>query len=181
MYQLLSRGAKAGVTSALLAVTLIVVWRMPVSLWLPTLLLSWALLALSLVDIRSLLLPDKLTLSLLWLGLLVSTSGWLPGMTAEQAVYGAAAGYGALWLLSRGYRLLRSREGLGLGDAKLLAALGAWMGVERLPWIVLAASLIAAASLFIAWLTVGHALDTPFPFGPALSFAGWALFLWLYG
>ncbi|WP_380182003.1 prepilin peptidase [Kalamiella sp. sgz302252] len=181
MRLLLSRREKFVIAPVLLAVTLVLMWRVPVSLWLPGLLLSWILLMLALVDLKSLLLPDTLTLPLLWLGLLASAAGALPGMTAEQAIYGAAGGYGALWLLSRGYRLLRNKEGLGLGDAKLLAALGAWTGIERLPWIVLLATLIAALALFIVWLATGHSLHAPFPFGPPLAFAGWAVFLWLYG
>lgn len=166
---------------ALLAVTTIVIAQLPLRLWLPALLLSWTLLALAVVDYRLFLLPDMLTLPLLWLGLLASTIGLLPGLTPEQAVYGAAAGYSTLWLLSRGYWLLRNKEGLGLGDAKLLAALGAWTGLERLPWIVLLATLITSAALFSAWLMFRHPLNAPFPFGPALAFAGWTIFLWLYG
>lgn len=181
MRPIFSRWEKIIMLPMLLTATLTVLWRMPASLWLPALVLSWTLLALALVDIRSLLLPDRLTLPLLWLGLLVAVTGILPGLTPEQAIYGAAGGYGSLWLLSRGYRLLRSKDGLGLGDAKLLAALGAWTGVERLPWVVLLATLITAAALLVAWLTVGYAADSPFPFGPALAFSGWAVFLWLYG
>lgn len=166
---------------ALLVVTTIVIVQLPLRLWLPALLLSWALLALAWVDIRMLLLPDLLTLPLLWVGLLASSIGALPGLTPEQAVYGAAAGYSTLWLLSGGYRLLRGKEGLGLGDAKLLAALGAWTGPERLPWIVLLATLITAAALLVAWLLFRYPLNVPIPFGPALAFAGWTLFLWFYG
>lgn len=181
MKQMFSRREKIIMPPVLLAVTLTVLWRMPASLWLLTLLLSWTLLALALVDFRSLLLPDRLTLPLLWLGLLAAAAGTVPGLTPERTIYGAAGGYSALWLLARGYRLLREKEGLGLGDAKLLAALGAWTGVERLPWIVLLATLTAAVALLVAWLAVGYVADRPFPFGPALAFSGWAVFLWLYG
>ncbi|MBV4365730.1 prepilin peptidase [Erwinia phyllosphaerae] len=181
MGQIFSRREQILIMLVLLAMALVVIGQMPVSLWLLAILLSWTLLILALTDCKTLLLPDVLTLPLLWLGLLAVAAGALPGLKPEQAIYGAAGGYGALWLLSRGYWLLRNKEGLGLGDAKLLAALGAWTGPERLPWIVLVATLIAIAALFAAWLMNGHPLDTPFPFGPALAFAGWAVFLWQYG
>lgn len=141
------------------------------------LLFSGVLLALITIDLRYLLLPDSLTLSLLWLGLLGNVAGVIPSPHLHEAVVGAASGYAGLALLSYGYRIVCNREGLGLGDAKLLAALGAWLGVFWLPWLLLIASLTSLLSLGVLQLTSGRSLREPFPFGAALAFAGWLLFL----
>lgn len=163
-------------------ITLLVVWRIPGGiLLLLTLLLSWMLLGLAAIDLRSQLLPDRLTLTLLWLGLLSNALGLLPQLPLSEAVFGAVAGYCVLFLLSRGYRLLRGKEGLGLGDAKLLAALGAWLGVFWLPSLVMIASMVALTALVAARLLSGRSLRQPLPFGPALALAGWVLFLWENG
>ncbi|WP_158781828.1 A24 family peptidase [Pantoea sp. BAV 3049] len=163
-------------------VTLLVIWRIPGGiLLLLTLLLSWLLLGLAAIDIHSLQLPDRLTLTLLWSGLLSNASGFLPVPPLTEAVFGAVAGYSALFLLSKGYRLLRGKEGLGRGDAKLLAALGAWLGIFWLPVLMLMASAVALIALVAARLLSGRSLQQPFPFGPALALAGWVLFLWQNG
>ncbi|MCY0388924.1 A24 family peptidase [Robbsia sp. Bb-Pol-6] len=129
-----------------------------------------SLIALAFIDARTHLLPDVLTLPLLWTGLLLNVGDLFVPLT--DAVIGAAAGYLFLWLIYWGFRLLRGKEGMGYGDFKLLAALGAWLGWQALPQIVLLAAL--AGSLFgLAALFSGRRrADQPLPFGPYLAFAG---------
>ncbi len=112
--------------------------------------LGWILLALAVLDARHYWLPDALTLPLAFLGLTIGP--WVTGVRLEDGLIGAAAGYGALLLVALGYKALRGREGLGLGDAKLLGALGAWFGWQALPFILLGAS-----SLALLWVA-GRAL-----------------------
>lgn len=128
------------------------------------------LIALAFIDARTTLLPDILTLPLLWMGLLVNSGlGWAP---LSHAVWGAAMGYGGLWLVYHAFRLMTGRDGMGYGDFKLLAALGAWLGVALLPWILLAASL-AGVVVGITLRMLGRAqAGQPLPFGPYLSAAG---------
>lgn len=139
-------------------------------------LLTW-LLPLLLIDWQHFLLPDSLTLSLLWLGLLFNL---LSGQVAlHSAVLGAASAYMLLCLLATGYSLLRQQEGIGLGDAKLLAALGAWLGWESLPLLVIMASLLTVGGLLVRRTLYKVALSAPVPFGPALALAGFVLALYL--
>src|SRR5690606_6272946 len=116
------------------------------------------------------LLPDALTLPLLWLGLLFNLDGGF--VTLESAVLGAALGYLSLWLIYHTFRLVTGREGLGYGDFKLLAALGAWLGWQALPMLLLVAS--AAGALFGLLLLISGRLHRgqPMPFGPFLAGAG---------
>lgn len=139
--------------------------------------LGWWLLALALIDLRAWLLPDTLTLPLLAAGLAAAAMGLPPGTSLANAVGGAAAGYAALAGLGYVYRRLRGREGLGLGDAKLLGAAGAWLGLDSLPWVVLAAALLGLV-LALAQRQPMRA-ETAVPFGPALALAFWAVFLLL--
>ncbi|MGH8482180.1 MAG: prepilin peptidase [Nevskiaceae bacterium] len=133
--------------------------------------LTWALVALSVIDLRTQLLPDTITLPLLWLGLLLS----LPGVFVKPAasIVGAAAGYVSLWLVYHGFRLATGKEGMGYGDFKLLAALGAWLGWQALPLIVLLSSLAGAVVGLGLILLRGHDRNVPIPFGPYLALAGW--------
>lgn len=149
----------------------------PGSLLLAALLLSWTLLALALIDSDHQLLPDALTLPLLWLGLIFQLSGLLPESSLEMGVAGAISGYLSLWLLATGYRLVCRKEALGLGDAKLLAALGAWLGWQSLPMLLLLASSAGILWICMARLISQRALDAPFPFGPCLATAGGLLFI----
>lgn len=140
--------------------------------------LGWTLLTLAWIDARTMLLPDVLTLPLLAAGLFVT---WLdePADLAEHAA-AAALGYAALYGIAWGYRRLRGRDGLGLGDAKLLAALGAWIGAVQLPWVLfLAACLGLAAAGVSSVLGRRMTAATAIPFGPFLALAGWLI--WLYG
>ena len=132
--------------------------------------LSWSLLALAAIDYDTMLLPDSITQPLLWLGLLANLFGvFVPLATA---VVGAMAGYLALWLIFWGFKLLTGKEGMGYGDFKLLAALGAWLGWKMLLPIVLVASL-AGALVGIAMIILGgHDRANPIPFGPWLALGG---------
>ena len=151
--------------------TALVVWLLgSESTGIAALVLVWALIALSGIDIDTQTLPDDLTLPLLWLGLLVNLNDvFIP---LSDAVIGAAAGYISLWLVYWAFLLITGKEGIGYGDFKLLAALGAWLGWMMLPLIVLLASAIGAITglLLITWR--GHHSDQPIPFGPFLALAG---------
>lgn len=131
---------------------------------------TWTLIALTLIDLDSFLLPDSLTLSLLWAGLLFNTQGiYVP---LSDAVIGAAAGYMLLWSVYWIFKLATGKEGMGYGDFKLLAALGAWSGWQNLPTILLIASLTGAIIGIATALGKGRSLSKPIPFGPYLAFAG---------
>jgi leader peptidase (prepilin peptidase)/N-methyltransferase len=139
---------------------------------------GWTLLALALIDWRDYLLPDPLTLPLVPAGLLVA---WFaaPDELVERLI-GVAAGFLVFVLIAAVYRRLRGREGLGHGDAKLLAGLGAWVGVGGLPSVILLASLLALAATFARRLSgIRLAAADPLAFGPYLAAAGWIV--WLYG
>jgi len=133
---------------------------------------GWSLVALAWIDWQRMRLPDLLTLPLLGLGLAAALLE-APGALLSSVV-GALAGYAALRVIDGGYRRLRGREGLGRGDAKLLAAGGAWLGWEALPWVVLFAALLGLA-FALAHRAPGAALtrETIVPFGPALALAIW--------
>nr|CAD7203361.1 unnamed protein product [Timema douglasi] len=144
----------------------------PLSL-LSALLLFWFLLALSLIDLATYLLPDRLTLPLLWAGLLVhSISG---EVTLQDALYGAAAGYLALWLLYWGVKIVSGKEGMGYGDFKLLAALGAWVGWQMLPYLCILAAL--AGIVFVLIRMGVYKMSEQIPFGPCLAMAGALIYI----
>ncbi|NMQ18447.1 prepilin peptidase [Candidatus Competibacter phosphatis] len=143
---------------------------------LAVLLFTWTLLAASVIDLHHQLLPDDLTLPLLWLGLLAALFGL--GTDLHSAVIGAMAGYLSLWLVYQGFRLLTGKEGMGHGDFKLLAALGAWTGWQHLVAIVLLSSLVGAICGVALILLRGRARSAPLPFGPFLAAAGWIVLLW---
>ncbi|HEY9545107.1 MAG TPA: A24 family peptidase [Solimonas sp.] len=135
------------------------------------LILTWILLALAVIDLRTQLLPDDLTLPLLWLGLLLALVPVLADL--PSAVIGAAAGYLALWSVFWLFKLVTGKEGMGYGDFKLLAALGAWLGWQSLPTIVLLSSVVGAL-VGISLVVFGrHNRSVPIPFGPYLAAAGW--------
>lgn len=137
---------------------------------------SFTLLALAVIDYDTQLLPDDLTLPLLWAGLAVNLGGGLVGLQA--AVIGAMAGYLSLWSVYWAFRLATGKEGMGYGDFKLLAALGAWLGWAALPGIIIGAALVGA---LVGLMLIGlgrHARGKPIPFGPFLAAAGWIQLLW---
>ncbi len=140
------------------------------------LLLSWGLLAMSLIDADHQLLPDVLVLPLLWLGLIVNQSGLFA--SPADAFWGAVAGYLSLWSVYWLFKLVTGKEGMGYGDFKLLAMLGAWGGWQILPLTILLSSLVGAV-LGIVILRLRRAGSaTPLPFGPYLAIAGWIALLW---
>lgn len=138
------------------------------------LLLSWTLIALTFIDFDTQLLPDDLTLPLVWLGLLLALAGVHVGdASLADAVVGAVAGYLALWSVYWGFRLATGKEGMGYGDFKLLAALGAWLGWQALPQIILLSSLVGAVSGLALIALRRQDRSAPMPFGPYLAAAGW--------
>ncbi|MFT5605541.1 MAG: leader peptidase (prepilin peptidase)/N-methyltransferase [Paracoccaceae bacterium] len=139
--------------------------------------LCWVLLILTAIDIDHQLLPDQLTLPLLWAGLLLSAVG-ISAISLHDAVIGAAAGYLSLWSVYWLFKLITGKEGMGYGDFKLLAALGAWMGWQQLPVIIILSSLVGAilGSLYMA-LNKSSRGQT-IPFGPYLAGAGLITLFW---
>jgi leader peptidase (prepilin peptidase)/N-methyltransferase len=138
---------------------------------------SWVLIALTFIDLDHFLLPDKLTLPLLWLGLLLNINNTFTSL--ESAVYGAVAGYLSLWSIYWIFKLVTGKEGMGYGDFKLLAALGAWMGITALPLIILLSSVSGIIIALVLAVVYKKPLDKPIPFGPYLTIAGF--FALLYG
>ncbi|MEZ7295025.1 prepilin peptidase [Enterobacter cloacae] len=155
-------------------ITLLSAWICPdISTLIASLVFSACLLALSQIDIQYQLLPDSLTLTLLWVGLC-----WhlLPGaVSLSDAVCGAIAGYLSLWITFHLFRFIIGKEALGYGDFKLLAALGAWLGWQQLPLLVLIASMAGIAVSIMVYFRKGY-LNKKLAFGPFLSLAGWFLF-----
>ena len=145
---------------------------------LAALVLVWALIALAVIDIDHQLLPDSITLPLLWLGLLLTLTPWGLGVSTSSALIGAAAGYLSLWSLYWIFRLLTGREGMGYGDFKLLAALGAWLGWPHLLPIVILSSLSGAIVGLAMMSFAGRDRHTPMSFGPYLALAGIVSLLW---
>jgi len=140
------------------------------------LLLTWTLIALSFIDIDHQLLPDSLTLPLLWLGITFNLFNQFT--TLESSVIGALAGYLSLWLVFHLFKLITGKEGMGYGDFKLLAALGAWLGWSFLPSIILLSSLVGAIIGLSLIFFTRHGRDVPIPFGPYLAAAGWIALIW---
>lgn len=136
----------------------------------------WIMLALAMIDLDTQLLPDTLTLPLLWAGLLINLDGRFT--TLADGVIGAAAGYGVLWLVSHTYQLIKKRPGMGAGDFKLLAAIGAWLGWQMLPFVILASSAIGALVGIGLIVFAKHGREVPIPFGPYLAGAGVVALFW---
>ena len=137
--------------------------------------LLWSLLALTMIDLDTQLLPDDLTLPLLWAGLIVNLAGLFAPLA--DAVIGAVAGYLSLWTIYWLFKLIRGKEGMGHGDFKLLAALGAWLGWQVLPVIVLLSSVVGAVIGITLIVFKGRDNNLPLAFGPFLAVAGaFALF-----
>ena len=145
--------------------------------------ITWALIALTGIDIDHQLLPDSITLPLLWAGLLAAiTIGPAPGValpvSPKDAIIGAAAGYLSLWAVFHAFRLLTGKEGMGYGDFKLFAALGAWMGWKVLPLVILLAAGSGACLGVLMIVLRGRDRAAPMPFGPYLAAAGWLAMLY---
>jgi leader peptidase (prepilin peptidase)/N-methyltransferase len=144
---------------------------------------TWALIALTGIDVDHQLLPDDITLPLLWAGLLAAAaigpaaSAPLP-VSARDAVIGAAAGYVSLWLVYHAFRLITGKEGMGYGDFKLFAALGAWLGWKLLPLVILLSAATGAVLGILMIVLRGRDRAAPMPFGPYLAAAGWLAMLY---
>ena len=138
--------------------------------------LSWALIALSAIDFEHKLLPDDITLPLLWCGILANMFGLFTNVYAS--LFGTILGYLLLWTVYHGFRLVTAKEGMGYGDFKLLAMLGAWTGWQMLPFIVICSSLVGAIVGVTLMIRSGHDRNVPIPFGPYLAVAGWVALLW---
>ncbi len=146
------------------------------------LLFTWYLVAMTGIDLDRQLLPDLLTLPLMWIGLLAAialpASGAAPPVALTDAVIGAAAGYAFLWAVFQGFRLLTGKEGMGYGDFKLFAAIGAWLGWQMLPLVLLLSAAVGAATGLALIAACRHGRGVPIPFGPFLAGAAWIALLW---
>ena len=161
--------------TALLSLVVVVTMG-PQWLTIAALMLTWALIALAFIDLEHFLLPDRITLPLLAAGLLVNAIG---GFTDPlSAVIGAVSGYGILWAVYHAHRALTGREGFGYGDFKLLGALGAFLGWQLLPLVILLSAGVGAAIGITLILLRRHQRSEPLPFGPYLAGAGWLALLW---
>ena len=162
-------------TTALLSA--VVAWRFGFG-WAAgaALLLTWGLIALSVIDFDHQLLPDSITLPLLWLGLLLSLQAIY--VDSADAILGAALGYLSLWSIYILFKWITGKEGMGYGDFKLLAMLGAWVGWQGLPVIVLLSSVVGAVVGIVLIVARGRDRNIPIPFGPYLAAAGWLTLLW---
>jgi len=140
------------------------------------LLLTWSLVALTFIDIDHQLLPDRITLPLVWLGLLLNTQGAFTAL--PDAVWGAAIGYLSLWAVYWGFKLLTGKEGMGYGDFKLLAAIGAFGGVSVLPLTILLSSVVGVVLTLVIAAVGKRSASEPLPFGPYLAIAGWVAIVW---
>ncbi|MSR13121.1 MAG: prepilin peptidase [Gammaproteobacteria bacterium] len=139
-------------------------------------LLTWSLIALAAIDFDTQLLPDAITLPMLWLGLLLNSQGIF--VELDSAVFGAALGYFALWSVYWLFKLFTGKEGMGYGDFKLLSMLGAWLGWAVLPIVILCASVVGAVVGLGLIAFAGRDRAKPIPFGPYLAAAGWLALLW---
>ena len=138
--------------------------------------LIWSLTALTFIDFDTTYLPDSITLPLLWSGLLINLSGTYTDL--PSAVIGAMAGYMSLWSVYWSFKLITGKEGMGYGDFKLLAALGAWLGWQMLPLIILLSSLVGAVIGLLLIILAKRGRDVPIPFGPYLAIAGLLALFW---
>lgn len=138
--------------------------------------ITWTLITLTMIDADTQLLPDSLTLPLLWAGLIANYFGLFTSL--ESSLWGAIWGYMSLWSIYQLFKLLTGKEGMGFGDFKLLAALGAWLGWQMLPIIILLSSVVGAV-IGIGMIVIrGKDKNIPIPFGPYLAIAGWIALIW---
>lgn len=155
----------------------LVIWQTGATAYgLLLLVLTWCLVALTFIDIDKMLLPDQITLPLLWLVLAASAAG--VGIAPQQAIIGAACGYLSLWSVYWGFKLLTGKEGMGYGDFKLMAIFGALLGWQQLPLIILLSSVVGAVIGSVMLAVQKKEQSTAIPFGPYIAAAGWIAMLW---
>jgi leader peptidase (prepilin peptidase)/N-methyltransferase len=145
--------------------------------------MTWALVAISVIDMDHQIIPDSISLPLIWAGLTLSLFNPLAGaeylvIEPKTAIVGALGGYLSLWSIYHLFRLITGKEGMGYGDFKLLAALGAWLGWTMLPVIILMSAVVGAIIGIMLIVTKRHERSVPIPFGPYLAAAGWIAMLW---
>lgn len=140
--------------------------------------MSWALIVLSAIDLEHQLLPDDITLPFLWLGIFANMTLSQPFTDIHSSIIGAMAGYVSLWSVYMLFKLVTGKEGMGYGDFKLLAMLGAWLGWQMLPLIIILSSLVGAVAGIFLILFRKHGRSVPIPFGPYLAAAGWITLLY---
>ncbi len=162
-------------TTALLSV-IVVMQLGPTLQAIAVLSFTWALVTLSVIDLHEQILPDVITLPFLWLGIVLALGSVVTDL--HSSVIGAMAGYLSLWTIYQLFRLLTGKEGMGYGDFKLLAMLGAWMGWQYLPAIIIVSSLVGALTGIALIVIRGRDRNLPMPFGPFLAAAGWITMLW---
>jgi leader peptidase (prepilin peptidase)/N-methyltransferase len=161
----------------------LVAWKFGVT-WFTgaALVLTWVLIALTFIDFDTQLLPDNMTLPLMWLGLLISLAATVPeiGLPVDtrSSIIGAVAGYVSLWSVYHLFKLITGKEGMGYGDFKLFAALGAWLGWQMLPLIILLSAFTGAVVGITLIVARGRDKNIPIPFGPYLAAAGWIALMW---
>lgn len=158
----------------------VVAWRFGFTAQMASALLAtWLLIALCMIDFDHQLLPDDITLPMLWIGLFLSLfDGMVLPVTPQEAILGALSGYLILWLVFHAFKALTGKEGMGYGDFKLLAALGAWLGWQMLPLIILLSACVGALVGIGLIVIRGRDRNIPIPFGPYLAAAGWIAMLW---
>jgi len=160
-----------------LLLSLVVAWKLgPTPAAMLGIVVTWFLVAMSMIDFDHQLLPDTMTLPLMWIGLIAALYSIFTDL--QSAVVGAAAGYLILWSIYQVFKLVTGKEGMGYGDFKLLAALGALLGWQALPAIVLLSSLVGAVVGLVLIAITGRDKNIPIPFGPYLATAGWLAMLW---
>jgi len=137
---------------------------------------TWTLVALTMIDADTQLLPDNMTLPLLWAGLILNSFNLFT--TLEASLWGAVFGYLSLWFVYQLFKQITGKEGMGYGDFKLLGALGAWLGWQQLPIIILLSSVVGAVIGISLILIKGRDKNIPIPFGPYLAIAGWISLIW---
>jgi leader peptidase (prepilin peptidase)/N-methyltransferase len=141
-----------------------------------SLIFSYSLIALATIDLNEKILPDQITLPLVWLGLIISLLGY--GTDPRSAIVGASLGYLSLWSVMHVFKWITGREGMGYGDFKLNAAIGAWLGWQMVPEVILLSSFLGAVIGLGAIVFFGHDRRSPLAFGPYLSLAGWIAMHW---
>lgn len=160
-----------GVLSLVIGLQFGVTWQAVAAL-----VLTWALVALTFIDFDTMLLPDSIVLPILWLGLFCNSLGLFTDL--QSAFFGAVAGYLSLWAIYWGFKLITGKEGMGYGDFKLFALIGAWLGWEYLPLTILLSSVVGAVIGITLMLSRGKNTNMAIPFGPYLAIAGWIALMW---